>query len=268
MSVEMTQRKKPWLILLLVLLCFATRAAAEKPYLLHLPGVGGHLPIDDALIGGLRQGGLDAEVQIYDWTAGQPGMAALMNYQQNREQAAVIAELIQRVRRESPSRRIIITSHSGGAGLAAWALERLPDDVHVQSLLMLAPALSPEYDLTTALRHVTGRVYVFSSLNDTALGAGTRTFGTIDRVKSDSAGRAGFVRPQSADPSQYEKVVTHPYDPAWLPLGHGGEHIGPMSRPFARRVLAPLLLTDELPKILPSTAPATRTVQRNQEAIK
>jgi alpha-beta hydrolase superfamily lysophospholipase len=238
--------------------CFA--AETDKPLLLHIPGVGGHLIVDDLLTQGLRQGGLDATVQVYDWTGDRPGLPALMNYQRNQEEAAAIAQVIVQARRANPQRHIIMTCHSGGAGLAVWALEKLPDDVHVDSLLMIAPALSPEYDLTRALRSVNGSIYVFTSELDPVLGMGTRTFGTIDRVKSDSAGRVGFTRPEGADPKQYDKLATFTYDSAWLSLGNAGDHIGAMSRPFARKVLAPLLLTGRLPKIVPASQPATRAV--------
>jgi alpha-beta hydrolase superfamily lysophospholipase len=236
----------------------ARAAEPDSPFLLHVPGVGGHLRVDDLLTQGLRQGGLDAQVQIYDWTGGNPGYAALAAYERNQRQAQAIADVLVRVRRASPARRIIVTSHSGGAGLAVWALERLPDDVHVDTLLLLAPALSPQYDLTRALRRVKGAAYAFTSDMDPVLGVGTRTFGTIDRVKTESAGRVGFTRPQGADPIQYDKLMTFAYDLAWLSLGNAGDHIGTMNRPFARRVLAPLLLTGELPRIAPASQPATR----------
>src|SRR5690242_1423818 len=44
-----------------------------QPYLLHLPGIGGHLPLDDHLILGLREGGIDGWLEIYDWTGTDRG---------------------------------------------------------------------------------------------------------------------------------------------------------------------------------------------------
>ena len=44
-----------------------------------------------------------------------------------------------------------------------------------------------------------------------------------------------------------------PYDSAWMKLGNIGDHIGPMARPFAREVIAPLLLTGKLPVIKPES---------------
>jgi hypothetical protein len=217
--------------------------------------------IDDLLTQGLAQGKLDAEIEIYDWTGGNPGLAALVNLERNETEAKVIADKITRLVRANPSRRFILTSHSGGGGMAIFALEKLPDDVHIDTLLMLANALSPQYDLTKALRHVNGKVYVFTSELDPVLGPGTRNFGTMDRVMSESAGRVGFTRPEGADPYQYDKIVSIPYDESWMRFGNAGEHIGTMNRPFARNILAPLLRTGQLPKVVAVTQPATTPVR-------
>ena len=99
---------------------------------------------------------------------------------------------------KDPKLEITLTSHSGGTGIAVWALEKMPEGMQVQTLVLLASALSPDYDLSKALRHVRGKAYVFYSQNDqVVLGAGTRLFGTIDGVKSDAAGLIGFRMPDA-----------------------------------------------------------------------
>lgn len=229
-------------------LCSPPTLGEAKPFLLHLPGIGGHMFIDDLMTGGLRDGGLDAEIQIYDWTEGQSGLPALAAWQRNQLQARKIADLITQVHRADPARRIIITGHSAGCGLAVWAMENLPEDIRVDTLLMLAPALSPQYDLSKSLARVKN-AYAFISEFDLILGPGTRQFGTIDRVKSDAAGRVGFSR-------QYPHLVVFPYDSAWLRWGNFGDHIGAMSKPFARNVLAPLLIAGTMPATQPTTTQA------------
>jgi len=148
-------------------------------------------------------------------------------------------------------------AHSGGAGIAVWALEDLPDDVFVQSLYLLSPAISPKYDLSKALKHVNGHVYVFSSPGDIfVLGIGTSTFGTIDGVKTNAAGLKGFVQPDSAaDPLQYAKLVALPYNPEWVKYNDFGDHIGPMSRAFSRSIIGPILLHGTIPSTMPATVP-------------
>jgi hypothetical protein len=217
-------------------------APAPRPYLLHLPGVGGKLRIDGYLLRGLREGGVDADAEIYDWTCNDPGINALHARARNDAQAQKVADAITWRFRADPRIKIYLTAHSGGNGIAVWALEKLPPDVKVQAVLLLAPALSPGYDLSAALRHVRDKVYAFSSPYDSVvLGVGTTLFGTMDGVKVDAAGRVGFTVPPSADQREYAKLVQKPYDKAWLEWGNIGDHIGAMAMPFAAHVLAPLL---------------------------
>jgi pimeloyl-ACP methyl ester carboxylesterase len=227
------------------------------PYHLHLNGIGGYRFIDKYMLVGLQDGGVTGDVRAYDWTGVDVGLGALLVDSRHREQAKKVAELITEIAREQPGRRITLSTHSAGAGIAVWALAQLPDDVNVDSILMLAPALSPQFDLSPALRHVTGKLYAFYSPYDGAvLGLGTKMFGTVDGVKTEAAGKVGFKMPTTADPNQYEKLVQVPYDSAWMRLGNIGDHIGTLNRAFAREVLAPLMLTGQLPRI--ATAPGKK----------
>ncbi|HMB96557.1 MAG TPA: hypothetical protein VKK61_11005 [Tepidisphaeraceae bacterium] len=248
-------------ILFLGLLCvLAIQLFAEppeKPFLLHLPGIGGHRRIDDLLTSGIQQGGLNASIEIYDWTGDNPGMPALVALDHNHHEAQIVAERLTRAFREHPDRRIILSGHSGGAGVAVWALEKLPDDVHIDTLLMLAAALSPQYDLSKALTHVNGKAYVFTSPLDPILGLGTRNFGTMDRVYTDAAGRVGFTMPQTGDAQQYAKLVQIPYNSDWTRFGNAGDHIGAMMRPFAKNIISPILVSGEIPAP-PATQPTTQ----------
>lgn len=227
-----------------------------NPVLIHLPGIGGERYIDRALVSGLTTGGISAEIEIYDWTSNSPGLSALMARQRNDEQAQIVADFIERRYREDPRRTIYVTAHSGGCGIATWALEKLPDDVKVDSLMFLAPALSPTYDLSAALKHVRGNAYSLYSRFDPVLGYGTRMLGTIDGVKTDAAGKVGFISSGASDASQYAKLEQIPYDPAWRQARNIGDHVGAMNRTFAQRVLAPLLATGVLP-LFPPLIPAT-----------
>ena len=238
-----------------------------KPYLLHLPGIGGARRIDKMLTEGLVQGGIDADVEIHDWVGADEGMSALYAHARHQHEADVVAQMITDKFRADPRTMIYLSGHSGGTGIALWALERLPDDVHIETLLLLASAMSPTYDLSPALWHVRGKAYVLYSPFDPVLGMGTRMFGTIDGVKTDAAGRVGFTMPKdAADPRQYDKLVQIPYDSSWIRLNNIGDHIGAMMRPFAREILSPLLQTGVLrdvaraamrPTTRPATAPAT-----------
>ena len=177
-------------------ICFAQPLLAAdhaKPYLLHLPGIGGHRPIDDLLTAGIEKGGLDASVEIYDWTENNPGLTALTSFNQNHHEAEIIAQRITKIYRADPSRRIIVSGHSGGAGVAIWALEKLPDDVHIDTLVMLAAALSPQYDLSAALHHVSGKAYAFDSAPGSDFGFWNTKF-RHDRSRLHRCRRQGRLR--------------------------------------------------------------------------
>ncbi len=194
------------------------------PHLIHLPGIAGEREIDHELLRGLKDGGVEGTSEIIDWTGDNAGLNALFARKQNEQEAADLAERITARARQEPRGRIVITAHSGGTGILVWALERLPDDVSVDDVLLIASALSPSYDLSPALSRVRGKAYSLSSPNDAlVLGLGTQLFRTIDGQKTEAAGRGGFRRPaRPADPAQYDKLMPMPYDPAWMEYGLDG----------------------------------------------
>lgn len=221
--------------------------------LIHLPGIAGARALDRQFVAGLHDGGYAGESETYDWTAGDPGLAALLARRRNERQADRIAARIEKLLTDDPGLKIRLVGHSGGAGIAAWALERLPDGLQVETLVLVAPALSRRYDLSKALAHVRGTAYAFTSPNDTiVLGAGTRLFGTIDGVKEDASGLHGFTKPAGADDAQYAKLVPMPYTAAWMDFGNAGDHIGPMRRAFAREVISPIVQGREPPATRPA----------------
>lgn len=249
----------------------------SKAWVLHVPGIAGESQIDQSLLRGIRDAGFLGAMEIYDWTGLRKGLAALVNRERNDKEAQKVAEKIIAQRKQDPNGQIIVTGHSGGTGIVVFALEKLPADVMVDGVLLLSPALSRDYDLTAALKHVRGKMYVFSSNADLfVLGLGTSVFGTIDRKKGDSAGRSGFVCPVGADPKQYEKLVARPYEKAWVQFDNIGDHVGVMSRKFSRYVLTPLIVNHitgpsgattqpttqptSQPVALPTTPPTPTTV--------
>src|SRR5690242_10412076 len=78
------------------------QSAPPRGYLLHLPGIGGFLHIDHTMLNGLKSSDLNAEIVHYDWTAGDPGLDALLAYDRNQKQATTIAEMITKKFRADP----------------------------------------------------------------------------------------------------------------------------------------------------------------------
>ena len=218
----------------------------EHTFLLHLPGIAGERWVDLQMTSGLRDAGYDGAMETYDWTENNPGLNALRAYKRNQNEAAKVAEQITTRFRADPTQRIILTAHSGGTGIVIWALEKLPADVKVDTVVLLSSALSPDYDLSRALAHVTGTCYSFYSEHDVlVLSTGTKLFGTIDGKYVESAGEFGFILPSGADARQYEKLVQKPYDRDWLRFHNIGDHMGSMSRSFAAHIIAPMLFDHE-----------------------
>ncbi|HEV2294936.1 MAG TPA: hypothetical protein VGR35_13870 [Tepidisphaeraceae bacterium] len=223
------------------------RPAAQldpKPYLLHLPGITGGFWMHDRYCHALSAGGFDAETGIYDWTGSRFPISALTQRERNIEQAEKVAAILTMKHRAAPERPLYLSSESGGAGIALWALERLPEDVHVEGVVLVSPAMSAGYDLTPALRHVRGKMLVFPSKADgLVLGFGTLFFGTMDRRHDKSAGLDGFTRPPSGDATEYAKLEQHPYRGKMLfNYGNGGGHAWAMYPRFASAWLAPRLI--------------------------
>jgi len=243
------------IVLFLAMVSSTLAAEPNHDFLLHLPGIAGERSIDRAMVQGYLDGGFNGEFKIIDWPGDNPGIGALVAYDLNHKRAQQIADVIAKRRADFPNSKIIFTSHSGGTGLAVWTLEDLPAGVNVDTLVMMASALSPNYDLSKALSHVNGHAFAFSSLSDIiVLSTGTKMFGTIDGVKGDAAGRVGFIEPPGADPEQYKKLVQYPFDPSWVEFHNIGDHIGGMSRSFATHILAPLVLQGKEPATtLPTT---------------
>ncbi len=175
----------------------ATADRLDCGLILILPGIEGESLLNLGIAQGLRDAGLPHAIEIFDWTRGRLLLLNnLMNLPRNRRQADRLAERIRLYQREYPNRPIYLIGHSGGTALATFALERLGPDQPVTGVIFLASALSPDYNLSTALKKTTRGIHHFHSRYDNAyLAFGTKIFGTIDRRHSRAAGNLGFRIP-------------------------------------------------------------------------
>lgn len=138
-------------------------------------------------------------------------------------------------RRAPPDELLYVVGYSGGGGIAALALEALPEDVHIDRLVLVAPALSAHYDFVARLSsHVSDYIVNFASERDLQVGPGTRIFGTIDGIKTTSAGYGGFS-------TQDARLVEWHWGPADRGLGHHGNHVSYLGRRWQQRMLMPAL---------------------------
>ena len=230
-----------------------------------LPGIEGWGPLNWSIARGLVDGGFVGAVLVHDWTTGLWPLFAfhLRSERRGRRRAAEVSGLIADYRHRYPGCPIHIIGHSGGAAVAALALEGLPPGATVTSAVFLAPALSSKYDLTAALRRVTRQVWHFwSPLDVLYLGAGTLLVGTSDGRHAVSAGCCGFAPPKGAGPEAEalyrDRLRQVGYRPRSLGQFHWGGHLSSSNRVFVAESVAPLLAADlSEDRILESSAVET-----------
>jgi pimeloyl-ACP methyl ester carboxylesterase len=213
--------------------------SAEPNHVLVLPGILGHTPdlerirrvTDERLVG--------TSAQVWDWTRIKPHVipnpvAHIVQHERNRYRAHLLAQHITEFRREHPDVRLSIVALSGGAAIAVFTLEALPDEITIDRLVLLSGAVSPEYDLTQAWAHVERDVVNYHSPRDRLiLDWGTTVFGTGDRVHSAAAGNAGFDTTRAC-PTGCDKMVQIEWHEGLRALGNRGTHVGSVAGDFVR----------------------------------
>jgi len=225
-----------------------TAERMKNGLVLILPGIEGRSKYNADLLCGLADGGVPCAIEIFDWGTIVPlgGLVNLVAIERNREQARRIADRVVQYQRDYPNRPVHLVGHSGGGGLAVLALEALPPGHKVSSALLLAAAISPDYDLTRALHNTEAGIWNFYSSADVGyLKVGTGLFGTIDRRHTRAAGAVGFKMPTTTRESvrsTYAKLHSVSYKPAMAQAGHRGGHAGWTGRRFASLWLAPVIL--------------------------
>ncbi|GAC1449330.1 MAG: hypothetical protein NVSMB9_33120 [Isosphaeraceae bacterium] len=190
-------------------------------------------------------------VKVVPWGHGFGQWHADLTNSINRDaKGAQVAEEVLAFRAGNPGAPVFLVGKSGGTGVIVKALEHLPDDT-VEVAVLISSALSPSYDLTRALRAVRRELVVFwSPLDLIILGAGTRIFGTIDRIKTFSAGLVGFRPPATLNEEQrmqYLKLRQVRWSPGMASTGYLGGHVGPDSPAFLRKYVVPLLRAVDRP---------------------
>jgi pimeloyl-ACP methyl ester carboxylesterase len=203
--------------------------------LLILPGVGntrfhlaGFVAAAQAQLPGF-------DVEVRPW--GVPFMTIhnLRAHERNEATAAAIAAEIAQWRSANPDAPFYLVGYSGGGGMATLVTAALPDGVSVDRLVLVAPAISPDYPLATrVLPHVREHVVNYASELDLQVGWGTRTFGTIDRKNTASAGAVGFA---TAD----DRVLEYRWSKADEPFGHAGNHLAYLNPRWQAAKLLPAL---------------------------
>jgi pimeloyl-ACP methyl ester carboxylesterase len=197
---------------------------------------------------GLADAGYPGLVEVFPWQ-GMTHAGDQINLTRNRDKAAELAESIKRYRRLYPDPPINIIALSAGTGIAAFALEYLPEGVGIDRVIFLGCSLSSRYDLTRALQRINGGLYVLYSPYDRILRNVVWYTGTVDRSSATEgvAGLEGFHSPRlqgSDTEAQYRKLHNLRYRQEFSQAGYGGGHTDAIQRAFVREYLADVLMDD------------------------
>jgi pimeloyl-ACP methyl ester carboxylesterase len=219
----------------------------DRGLVIILPGIEGPSMWNANIARGLNEGGVRCGIEVYDWGTNVPGgmLINLADIERNRAAARGLSEHIRIYQAAHPGKPVHVIGHSGGGGIAVLAAELLSRDRPLTTAILLAPALSPDYDLTEALARTRYGIFCYYSPYDAALlRVGTSMAGTIDRRFGQAAGAVGFTRPgkaNSEDASPYTRLHQVCWTPAMRRSGHLGGHMGWTERRFVREYLAPLI---------------------------
>ena len=187
---------------------------------------------------GLRQAGYRGDVQIFIWTISfNPLLDQLLTINA-KARAGLLAHEIEAYHERYPDNDINMIALSAGTGVAVWALEDLDDGVCINNLVLLGSSLSHDYDVSEALRHVAGSIYVYHSPHDMVLET-VRVVGTIDGKRGvDSVGQVGLTPP----PGAADRIVNTAWSRAYLRYGWAGGHTDCTNTTFVRQVVGPLIV--------------------------
>ncbi len=223
----------------------------QHGFVFYVDGAGGGSVLTDWGRGfqeGLKLAGYPGEFRSFHWHTGlgvAADQAASVPYKRSR--AGQLAREIRSYQDEHPGRPVHLVGLSAGTAVAVFALEQLPEDHPVDRVVLLGSSLSSHYDVTTAMRRVRDRLYVYTSDKDAVLGTLVPLAGTADRefCGACSAGLKGLHLPPRADAEtrgHYAKIENIAWKPEFTSAGNFGGHTDAVNPRFVRDYVAPMLL--------------------------
>jgi pimeloyl-ACP methyl ester carboxylesterase len=209
-------------------------------------GAGDSRSLSQNLVQVVQETSAPLQVETVHWSLGPRRVVAdQVDHNNHLSRGRELALQADRYRRSYPDRRIYFTGHSAGCAVVLAAAEALPAD-SVDGIILLAPAVSPKYNLRSALRATRCSLDVFYSKRDRwVLGMGMAIVGTTEGDSNRAAGQYGF-KPDITEPGDavlYAKLRQHPWDPALEWSGHNGGHHG-YQVGFLRAYILPILLAN------------------------
>ncbi|MCG3136894.1 MAG: hypothetical protein HJJLKODD_00732 [Phycisphaerae bacterium] len=188
---------------------------------------------------GLRNAGYRGDVEVFIWTSSLNPLIDQLNILGAAEGAGKrLAEKIRDYKTRYPDKPVNVIALSAGTGVAVWACERLDDESRIDNLVLLGSSISNDYDMSRALHHIDGKVYVYYSPTDSVLST-VEVVGTIDRKTGvKSAGQIGLHPPRGDN----GKIVNVPWSESWRKLGWNGGHTDATNERFVQYEIAKRIL--------------------------
>jgi hypothetical protein len=217
----------------------------------YLDGAGGGGLISNwgrGVKSGLQMAGFNGEFVEPHWETGMGVFAdQVASDAYKRQKAGECAAMIRKARAAYPDAPITLMGLSAGTAVAVFTLEALPAGCQVDNVVLLGASIGNDYNLTKALEHVDGRMYVFTSENDAVLNFAVPMAGTADRESGTvpSAGLDGFVLPPGASSRTcrlYSKITNIAWRQSFEKDGDWGGHTDTTHPKFVRDYIAPLVL--------------------------
>lgn len=175
------------------------------------------------------------EIDRRKWGITFLGIRNLRAEEQNFEFARSLAADIASWRSRNPDELLYLMGYSGGGGVASLVLGELPQDVAIDRLILVAPAISTEFPIEElADDRIRDFVVNYASEKDRQVGLGTRLFGTIDREYDYAAGFDGFS-------VRFDKLAQWFWRESDRRFGHRGNHIAYLGRRWQRDFLLPAI---------------------------
>lgn len=210
-------------------LSFAEDPSAKPGVIFVAGGAGNLVNLPSITKWAGKQCKLPHEVRAFEWQHGKGRI--VLDIQDARhliDKANELAQQILEYQVTHPDRPIYLIGKSTGAIIVLMAAEKVPIS-SLERIILLSPAVSPNYDLVPAIHSTRAGVISFhSSLDIAVLNWATTLVGTADRHYNPSAGLNGFVLPAAKTSAalDYERLIQINWSPSHAWYGHLGGHMG------------------------------------------
>jgi pimeloyl-ACP methyl ester carboxylesterase len=216
-----------------------------------LTGVQGRSLLEQQIALGIADAGVPGRIEIVDWTTGNPlrFLQHLRGHTLAAEAAVQLAERIAAYRAKRPGCPVHVVGYSGGGYVALLLLEALPADIAITTASILAPSVSPQFEVVPlTAKTACGLTHFCSPFDLAVLGLLTIVVGTTDGRHTPSAGLVGFQNAGGFIPTEVtldeppRRYRQLPFRLKWISQFHLGGHLGYANRIWACETLGRVLV--------------------------